>query len=434
MVGRPEYHVPALDGVRGVAILMVILFHCRSVFNSPAELPYVLLRVMDLGWSGVDLFFVLSGFLITGVLLDSRESPAYFRTFYLRRALRIFPLYFAYLFLVLVLFRFGWLWTAGADLWKGTNPWWYVTYLLNWKSDHGYNDLYLGHFWSLAIEEQFYCVWPLVVWLCPVKRLRWLCLGIAIASLAFRCQLGRWGVDQEAIYRMTPSRTEALVWGAMAAVGLRQFPEIVRRWSGPVFCVAAAVFFNVVVWAQQGMWHDWRMRTAGVSSLALAYACLVLWAAAPGTGIVSRVFSIPLLRRLGKISYGMYVWQSILPPHGELGPGAERFFTAMASRDSSEIPVFSGERGCGVRRRVAIVARAGGTNPPIEEPVQIQRSRGRKISPGQLAPRPNRESKRRHRHGAGSRGQRHQGLNPEAEHHEPSCHQSGAAQHRNMPQ
>jgi peptidoglycan/LPS O-acetylase OafA/YrhL len=311
IVGQAERHVPALDGIRGAAILLVILFHCRSVFNSPAELPYVLLRVMDLGWSGVDLFFVLSGFLITGVLLDSRESPTYFRTFYLRRALRIFPLYFAYLFLVLVVFRFGWLWAAGADLWKATNPWWYVTYLLNWKSDHGYNDLYLGHFWSLAIEEQFYCVWPLVVWLCPVKRLRWLCLGIAIASLASRYQLGRWGLDQEAIYRMTPSRTEALVWGAMAAVGLRQFPKLLWRWSGPVFFVAATVLLNVVLRAQQGMWHDWQMRTAGVSSLAAAYACLVLWAAAPGTGIVSRIFSIPLLRRLGRVSYAMYVFQSI---------------------------------------------------------------------------------------------------------------------------
>jgi hypothetical protein len=156
-----------------LAILLVLAFHCRVAFSGTQEIPLPILRVLDLGWSGVDLFFVLSGFLITGILLDSRESHGYFRTFYARRVLRIFPLFFAYLFLVLVVFRYAWIWYSGRDLWSATNPWWYFSYLLNWKPDHGYNDLYLGHLWSLAIEEQFYLVWPLVVWLLsppPARR------------------------------------------------------------------------------------------------------------------------------------------------------------------------------------------------------------------------------------------------------------------------
>src|SRR5688572_15544165 len=87
--------IPSLEGVRGLAILLVLAFHATAVYSTTAEIPYPLFRLLDLGWSGVDLFLVLSGFLITGILLDSRQSPSYFRTFYMRRVLRIFPLVFA---------------------------------------------------------------------------------------------------------------------------------------------------------------------------------------------------------------------------------------------------------------------------------------------------------------------------------------------------
>src|SRR5579871_5042247 len=101
-------HVPALDGIRGLAILAVIAFHARVVFTSTSEMPALVFQFLSQGRLGVTLFFVLSGFLITGILLDTRESAAYFRRFYLRRVLRIFPLYFAYLFLILLAVRGVW--------------------------------------------------------------------------------------------------------------------------------------------------------------------------------------------------------------------------------------------------------------------------------------------------------------------------------------
>jgi len=167
IVGRK---LQSLDGLRAIAIILVFLCHMQYHIP-PVNLPAVVLRAyVSQGWMGVDLFFVLSGFLITGILLDTREARNYFRGFYLRRILRIFPLY--YLVLIAVIF-------AGIRL---NNPafttklplpadrWLYFCYLTNWlalwKAHWGLHYVnYLAHFWSLAVEEQFYLVWPLVIWL-----------------------------------------------------------------------------------------------------------------------------------------------------------------------------------------------------------------------------------------------------------------------------
>ena len=303
-------HIVALDGVRGLAILLVLAFHARVVFTAE-QLPYLLFRIADLSWSGVDLFLVLSGFLITGILLDSRKSPRYFRTFYLRRALRIFPLYFAYLLLVLVVARQAILFLTGVDWWSSTNVAWYLTYLLNWKSDHGYNDLYLGHLWSLAIEEQFYFVWPLIVWLCPPKPLGWLCAAVAALALGCRYYLGAVGQNPEAIYRLTISRMDALAMGALVATGVRHFRPQLDRWAGPVLGFAALGLLNVAFWMRSGYWNDPLMRTVGASFLEIIFAGVVFRAACSGPGAVSNFFESKILRSCGKYSYAMYVLHSV---------------------------------------------------------------------------------------------------------------------------
>ena len=156
---RPETRIKELDGVRGIAILLVLLHH----FEPPAGLPTAIVAGAYLGWSGVDLIFVLSGFLITGILLDTRDSPNYFTTFYARRALRILPLYFL---TTLIYFRLE------------PNPLerWFWSHLSNWKSAFGQDVPALSHFWSLAVEEQFYLVWPLVVILSPKRAMPRVCL------------------------------------------------------------------------------------------------------------------------------------------------------------------------------------------------------------------------------------------------------------------
>jgi len=304
-------HIPALDGVRGLAILLVIAFHARVVFTTTNEIPYLGFRALGLGWSGVDLFFVLSGFLITGILLDSRGSPRYFRVFYLRRALRIFPLYFAYLFLILIVARFLLLAYTGSDLWNSTNPWWYFTYLLNWKSDQGYNDLVLGHLWSLAIEEQFYLVWPAMVWLAPRRHLKWLCLIIAAGAFLARFYMGSHGYGSEATYRMTPGRMDTLALGAFVAVGLRDFRAVLDRWANVVLALSAAGFLAVWAFNSGPVWSDLAMRTLGASLIAVVYSCLVFHAATLQKGTVCRFLSSTLLTRCGKYSYAMYVLHSV---------------------------------------------------------------------------------------------------------------------------
>jgi peptidoglycan/LPS O-acetylase OafA/YrhL len=329
-------HIPALDGVRGLAILLVLVFHARSIFEL-SQLPFLLYRVLDLSWCGVDLFLLLSGFLITGILLDSRESAGYFRTFYFRRALRIFPLYFAYLFLILVIARQAILHTGGVDWWSSTNVASYLIYLSNWTHTHGIDDPYLSHLWSLAIEEQFYFVWPLIVWFCPPKRLGWICGTIAVLALGCRVYLGVRGENIEVMYRLTVCRMDALALGALVAVGSRHFRPQLDRWVPPILAATVLGLVNVLLWMRSSYWNDSLLRTVGVSLLDVIFACLVHRLARLETGAWTAMFSSGILRSCGKYSYAMYLLHAVT-----FGPTAVWAHTLPLTGKYLYIPVFTG--------------------------------------------------------------------------------------------
>lgn len=162
--------IKIIDGIRGIAILLVIAYHYvfgNAVLDSP--LANKLIKFLNLGWSGVDLFFVLSGFLIVGILLDSKGSNTYFSTFYIRRGLRILPLYYILLLLYLILPEF----ILNDDLFKDSVPFWsYLSFTQNFfMIRHNFGLGWIAITWSLAVEEQFYLLLPALIWKLDKKNL-----------------------------------------------------------------------------------------------------------------------------------------------------------------------------------------------------------------------------------------------------------------------
>lgn len=216
-------HMPALDGLRGIAILLVLFAHLAWGPQAVAGVAGKLfLTVTTLGWTGVELFFVLSGFLITGILLDTTTVENYFSSFYARRALRILPLGYAMILIVCDLAPL--LGKLGAPLLPthfSTAQLWFWLYAGNWAEVSGHGIPYLLHFWSLAVEEQFYLLWPLIVLACSRRTLAKLCLVLVALAPALRIVLYAYHLDPLKIYFMTTSHFDALALGALAALVVR---------------------------------------------------------------------------------------------------------------------------------------------------------------------------------------------------------------------
>lgn len=313
----PGAHIPALDGLRGIAILLVLL-HQLNRLGGPDLATRLTEHALDFGWVGVQLFFVLSGFLITGILLDTREAPNYLGAFFIRRVLRIFPLYFGALALFLVLLPAAGLTPPG---W-GEHQLWYWVYLANWTQ--AYEGGSLPHFWSLAVEEQFYVLWPFVVLGLGPRPLLRACVVLAGMSLAVRAAMVAAGVLPEAIYMFTTSRIDALLLGGAAACLLR-LPGGTPAWAARprtlwVFALAlgAAGFVATKAYPRTTPLGQ----TVGYSILALVFAAtiLALFQEARSPSWLGRLLSSPPLRALGLYSYGMYVFHK--PLHDLIGKPA----------------------------------------------------------------------------------------------------------------
>jgi len=310
-------HLPALDGVRGLAILMVLAHNFDLVSDGAGGLARLVDHAADLGWIGVQLFFVLSGFLITGALCDTRGAPNYLGAFFGRRVLRIFPLYYATLlvaFLLLPLVSPG----LAPD---GRHQIWLWTYLANWVEPGGRGVASFPHFWSLAVEEQFYLVWPFVVRAVAPARLLRLSLGLCVAALAIRIGLRATGADPAAVYMWTICRMDALAAGAAVAVWLR-LPggpaALERRWRA--LSTAAALLGVAAFVVTRGLPRtSLGTQTFGYSALVVLFAYLLLAAVrGEAQGRRARLLGAPVLRSIGKYSYAMYVLHT--PIHRLISP------------------------------------------------------------------------------------------------------------------
>jgi peptidoglycan/LPS O-acetylase OafA/YrhL len=293
---------------------MVMLGHFWLGAKPDDGAERALYNVVQNGWVGVDLFFVLSGFLITGILLDAKGRDNYFRNFYARRALRIFPLYYGFLFAwffivpnVVQLSAKG-PFAAGHD-----SQIWFWTYLSNYLSvmkgvtvPHG-----LNHFWSLAIEEQFYLIWPALVLLVSSRRLRAICLWMLPLGLLFRIWLMTTPYAHTGGYVLTPARMATLAVGAWLASAMRE-PSLrkrIERWAphALAFSVISLVAMNLPDLRMNGF--EPRMQTIGFPLLAVVAASIMVLAMSVRRrwSWYQKMFRSKVLSFFGKYSYGMYV-------------------------------------------------------------------------------------------------------------------------------
>jgi len=334
-------HIAELDGLRAIAILLVLAMHSCGGFGRTIQ------SLTLHGWMGVDLFFVLSGFLITGILLDTREDPHYFRAFYIRRILRIWPLYYTILAIAYVAIPHWSVWLTLDPARRGYWPY-HALFVQNFVIRELFFDPLIVT-WSLAIEEQFYLVWPLLVRTVPVAALGRVLGGIIVAS-----PIARWitflatGLTAP-VYMTTWCRLDGLAFGALVAWWVRQdgfsFAAL-RRW-GLVACGVAAL-----VAALPMEWPGARLVKGDVlvySVVALGFAGLLALALEGGSrdAPLARVLRGRVLRYVGRISYGLYLWHPIVysaVDHSRLVlllPGGRRVIGSFVAQQAALFAVAS---------------------------------------------------------------------------------------------
>ncbi|HMF54598.1 MAG TPA: acyltransferase [Edaphobacter sp.] len=312
--------LPALDGIRALAITLVFFEHYGGGSHGGLILR-TLGELRKRGWVGVDLFFVLSGFLITGILFDTRNDSHFFSRFYARRSVRIFPVFYLVAVILLVLtpiFQYQWHWLHLT----------FLVYLGNFFGNYDFS-LYevlsknhpamkvtLGHLWSLCVEEQFYLIWPLVVWAVRDRiKLLWTAAGLSVVALGLRCAVYMHTTPQLAeqwIMRTLPFRMDALLFGGILALLLRgPNADRYQRASRWVFLAASACVLAIFNFspAYDSPW----LLTVGLTFIAIASAGLI--GATVKTGSAEfRLFSPRPLLILGKYSYGFYVYHLLYRP------------------------------------------------------------------------------------------------------------------------
>jgi len=310
-------HIEALDGVRGLAIIAVFLYHAMPDLSPQWRYGFVLTRAVSAGPFGVDLFFVLSGFLITGILIAAREKVHYFKNFYARRVLRLFPVYYAYLlvlmFVIPLIHR-----ALHTSMEEYSGPWWwYLAYFCNWKPNFGWRDAGLGHIWSLAVEEQFYLIWPTIVLLAGRRRLPWVCGALILSATALRCVWSAQGATWNQIYRLTVTRWDTMAFGALAALAVRSesWLPIAKRWAPRLMLGGTVIFCALAIYAGGPDWSRAPIQTVGSTFASLAFTGLVLFAATAQAGPLHRLLRRPLLLAMGKYSYFIYVVHGLVISH-----------------------------------------------------------------------------------------------------------------------
>lgn len=291
-------HISALDGLRALAIIAVIFHHCGAYYLHGHSFLESFASTL---WTGVDLFFALSGFLITGILLDSLHKPYFFKRFYWRRGLRIWPLY--YTFLVAA-------WLVHRHVFSGIGFAPFALYYRNFLGADWTSDVYIGQFWSLCVEEQFYLIWPLVIYFLPKRfRISFIILLMFIA-LGLRAYLSSRGTPIYLIFRLPFCHMDGLLGGAAVAVLTRQGigEALIRKICGSA-ALAGAIGMTIV-WGRP-QYLGFMLLPIALTCTSLLFGGIVGFCAKSHGRVVSLVLGSSFLRAISTRSYAMYVFHLV---------------------------------------------------------------------------------------------------------------------------
>ncbi len=295
-----------LDGVRALAALMVMFFHFFRSIPPSTRIIRMLTEVSDIGQTGVTLFFVLSGFLITRILIRTKRSEGFFKNFYVRRTLRIFPLY--YLFLIL--------WYAIAPLFlvmeTGTlgQQLYYFTYLQGFARTFDWSTLGPHHFWSLAVEEHFYLFWPLIVYFTSNKNLKYMITGIVVFAIIMRAIMLGGGYS---VFLFTFTRIDSLAIGALLA--LMELKNLFRPENSGKFLLlfSSMILTTLTVWIFfSGAGNDYVQNSRYLLLSFTYFAAIGYLLSIRKRHAINRILNTRFLNYTGKISYGLYVYHPLV--------------------------------------------------------------------------------------------------------------------------
>ena len=303
--------IPALEGVRGYAFIVVFLVHYQPSNARPAHFwlyPWFLL--LNAGWLVVPLFFALSGYLITQILYNSKGRAGYFKVFYGRRALRVFPLYYLtilFCFAVVAYKRWWWNWHAIV----------YFLYLQNFTRHPNFwvlgNHIDTSHFWSLAVEEHFYLAWPVVIWLSSSrKQLLRCCYGVLIGCFAVRVAwplLEPFGFSLQLAYVSTLTRVDGILCGAIVALSTREngVPEWLKKSAVATVLIGIAILFSEGILYGHSKPEDYAT-VVWMTPLGNAISTALLVLLLREETWLSKACSKKWVCKLGSLSYGLYVF------------------------------------------------------------------------------------------------------------------------------
>jgi peptidoglycan/LPS O-acetylase OafA/YrhL len=279
---------PAFDGIRAVAIIFVFLDHAwESSFPG--------------GWAGVDIFFVLSGYLITTLLTEelSERGTIDYLNFYVRRILRLWPAFAAFLFVVVLEISIG----KNANTWSFGAVALSSIYMMNWnRAFVWWGEYKIGHTWSLAMEEQFYLLWPALLAFIFFRRPISFVVALIIVMVTWRCFLALNGADPERTYNGFDTHGDALLIGCLLALLTRQNPDLTIKLSG-MWLVASGGLLAILLFVPH---RTVLTQTAGLSIAALLSAVMI--ANVRCETPLKPFLSVRPLVYMGKISYGFYLW------------------------------------------------------------------------------------------------------------------------------